>query len=552
VTGLAQLREAVVDAAAAVAGDRQRSSGGLAQPPKLERPPKPDFGDYSTNAALLLAPTLGGSPRDVAQRLGAELSERLGDRLERVEVAGPGFLNLFLADAWFRASLRGMLAAGVAFGGGGATRTERVDIEFVSANPTGPLTVASGRHAAYGDALARLLEFAGHSITREYYINDYGGQVRRLAESVRALARGEPVPEDGYQGEYVGQLIPAERAATAELDEIEREAVAACLRMIEATLERFGVHFDVWSSERALQEGGAESAVSQALELLAERGDTYRSEGALWLRSGAHGDDKDRVLERSNGERTYLGADVAHHRSKLERGFDRYIDVWGADHHGYVRRMQAAWEALGGEPGTLELIIMQFVHLLDRGARASMSKRRGEYVTLDELIDEIGVDAARYFLLARSHDTTVDLDLQLARERSNDNPVYYVQYAHARIASMLAKAGTARVAAALQAVTAEDGAVEAAPLEPAERTLLKKLEAFPLEIAEAAERRAPHRIASYALELAQDFTAFYRDCRVVGAEPESVESFRIALSVATQRTIARALGLLGVSAPDQM
>jgi arginyl-tRNA synthetase len=369
---------------------------------------------------------------------------------------------------------------------------------------------------------------------------------------VRALARGEPVPEDGYQGDYVAHLIPAERAATEELDELEREAVAACLRMIEATLERFGVHFDVWSSERALQEGGSESAVSKALELLEERGDTYRSEGALWLRTSSHGDDKDRVLERTNGERTYIAADVAYHRSKLERGFDRYVDVWGADHHGYVRRMQAAWEALGGEPGTLELLIMQFVHLLDRGARASMSKRRGEYVTLDELIDEIGVDASRYFLLSRSHDTAVDIDLQLARERSNDNPVYYVQYAHARIASMLAKAGGARVAAALDAVAAEDGAVGAVPLEPAERTLLKKLEAFPLEVAEAAERRAPHRIAGYALELAQDFTAFYRDCRVVGAEPESVESFRIALSVATQRTIARALALLGVSAPAQM
>jgi arginyl-tRNA synthetase len=551
-TGLAKLRAAVSDAAAIVAGNGAPAGSGKRLAPKLERPPKADFGDYSTNAALLLAPKVGGSPRDVAARLGEELTRSLGGQLERVEIAGPGFLNLYLADAWFVASLNGILAAGDAFGAGVAARCERIDVEFVSANPTGPLTVAHGRHAAYGDALSRVLQFAGHDVTREYYINDYGGQVRRLAESVRARARGEAVPEDGYQGDYVGELVPAERIATLSDAELEREAVAACLRMIETTLERFGVHPDVWSSERALQEGGAESAVSEGLRLLGEHGDTYRSDGALWLRTTAHGDDKDRVLERSNGERTYIAADVAYHRDKMQRGFDRYIDVWGADHHGYLRRMQAAWDALGGKPDTFEVVILQFVHLLDRGERSSMSKRRGEYVTLDELLDEIGVDAARYFLLARSHDTTVDLDLALARERSADNPVYYIQYAHARIASMLAKAGDTRVGTALEAVAAADALAQAAPLHPAERTLLKKLEAFPVEVAEAAERRAPHRIAGYALELAQDFTAFYRDCRVVGAEPESAESFRIALSVATRRTIASALGLLGVSAPERM
>jgi arginyl-tRNA synthetase len=343
-----------------------------------------------------------------------------------------------------------------------------------------------------------------------------------------------------------------------DLDALGREAVAACLAMIRATLERFGVSFDVWFSERQLHEGDP-SPVSRALAELDGQGELYRREGALWLRTSAHGDDKDRVLERSGGDHTYFLSDVAYHEAKLSRGFDRLIDVWGADHHGYVARVRAAFEALGGRPGALELIIMQFVHLIEGGGRASMSKRRGEYVTLDDLIDEIGADAARYFLLARSHDTTLDLDLDLARAQSSDNPVYYVQYAHARIASVLAKAGVERVAAALEDEWSgeESGAAGGAPdgavaLEPAERSLIKKILALPEEVAEAAERRAPHRIAAYALELAQEFTAFYRDCRIVGAEPRQVESFRLALAVAAQRTIARSLDLLGVSAPQEM
>ena len=554
-TGLAQLREAVAAAAAALAaGDDSGDRGAETAAPRLERPPKADFGDYSTNAALLLAPSVGRPPREVAEQLGDALALRLGGGLERVEVAGPGFLNLFLSDDWFRASLRAILGD-TGFGGGGAVRSERVDVEFVSANPTGPLTVAHGRHAAYGDALARILAFHGHDVTREFYVNDAGSQIRRLAESVRALARGEEVAEDGYRGDYVADLVPRERALALDLDELGELAAAACLELIRGTLARFGVRFDVWFSERELH-AGDDSAVRRALATLEQRGDLYRHEGALWLRTTAHGDDKDRVLQRSNGEYTYFASDIAYHADKLARGFDRYVDVWGADHHGYMRRMLAAWDALGGRPGTLDLLILQFVHLIDAGARSSMSKRRGEYVTLDELIEEIGADAARYFLLTRSHETTVDLDLELARERSADNPVYYVQYAHARIASMLEKAGAERVERALAAVATDSGgaavAGAGAALEPAERTLLKRLESFPAEVAEAAERRAPHRISGYALELAQDFTAFYRDCRVVGAEPEPVESFRIALSVAAQRTIARALDLLGVSAPQQM
>jgi arginyl-tRNA synthetase len=497
---------------------------------------------------MLLAGPLGDNPRAVAERLRGELEGSLGGAagsLERVEVAGPGFLNLFLSDDWFRSALTGLLAAGDAYGSGTAAAPERVLVEFVSANPTGPTTAASGRNAAYGDALARLLELAGHAVEREYYVNDYGTQVRRLGESIRARARGEPVPEDGYEGDYVTDLarrIPD--AATGDVDAIARAGVALLLQEIRATLHRFRVDFDVWFSEASLHEGSP-SPLEQSFAELEERGMTYRHDGALWLRSTDFGDEKDRVLERGTGEHTYLASDVAYHQDKRARGFDRMIDVWGADHHGYVQRTQAHFQALGGAPEALELVIMQFVHVVERGERASMSKRRGEFVTLDDLMDEIGVDATRFFLLQRSHDTTVDLDLDLAREQSAENPVYYVQYAHARIASMLRKAGAERVERALSSPLE-------APLEAAERSLIKRLIAFPAEAAEAAERRAPHRMASYALELAQDFTIFYRDCQVVGVEPEALESQRIALSVAAQRVIARSLGLLGVDAPDAM
>ncbi len=538
-TPLAQLHDAVRSAAAALAG----AEAGVVAAAKLERPPKPRFGDYSTNAALLLAPRLHRPPREVAAALGEELVRGLGERLDRVEVAGPGFLNLFLADAWFVEALAAALTAGAGFGGGGAAQPERIDVEFVSTNPTGPLTVAHGRHAAYGDALARILEFHGHAVTREFYINDYGSQVRRLGESVRAWALGEPIPEDGYRGAYVATLVPRERAASLDLDTLCAEAVAACLALVRATLERFEVSFDVWASERSLHEDGL---VAAALERLAAHGDTYTSDGALWMRTTDHGDDKDRVLERTDGEHTYFTSDIAYHQDKLARGFERLIDVWGADHHGYVRRMQAALAALGTPPGALDILILQFVHLIDSGGRSAMSKRSGDFVTLDALLDEIGVDAARYFLVQRSHDTTVDIDLELAVKRTNENPVYYIQYAHARIAGVLAKAGTERVEAALASVRLAE------PLHASERALLKRLLSFGAEVDEAAERRAPHRIAAFALELAQDFTAFYRDCRVVGAEPAGTESFRIALSVAAQRTIARSLALLGVGAPGEM
>jgi arginyl-tRNA synthetase len=541
---LLALREALEAAAAAIGGDAVPPSSRLT----LERPKKAGFGDYATNAAMLLAPVVGAPPRDVANQVGVELGARLGDRLDRVEVAGPGFLNLFLSDGWHAAALADVLAGGERFGAGTPATRERILVEFVSANPTGPLTAASGRHAAFGDALARLLEFAGHEVDREFYVNDAGSQVAKLGASIRARARGEEVPEDGYQGEYVAELaarIPG--AADADVDELARRGVELMLERNRATMEDYRVTFDRWFAESTLY-AGEPDAVQRAYEQLEAQGHLYRSEGALWLRTTDTGDDKDRVLERSTGEPTYFSSDIAYHADKLGRGYDRLIDVLGADHHGYIGRMKAAVAALGADPDRLEITIMQFVHVVEGGERSKMSKRAGEFITLDDLIAEIGVDAIRWFMLGRSHDTAVDLDLDLAKRQSSENPVYYVQYAHARISSIRAKAGEERVEAALAAV----GGTPAVALEPAERALVKKLLAFPEEVAEAAARRAPHRITAYALELAQSFTAFYRDCQVVGAEGEGVEDLRLALCVASQGTIAGALGLLGVTAPTSM
>jgi arginyl-tRNA synthetase len=545
-TPLTDLRHAVLAATVELTGGEQ-PQGTLT----LERPPRPDFGDYSTNAALLLAPVMKQPPRAVAEQLSEQLARELGDSVGKVEVAGPGFLNLFFDDAWFRAGVARVLDVGDRFGAGGATAPEKIDIEFVSTNPTGPLHVAHGRHAAFGDALARILAYHGHAVTREFYVNDFGSQIRRLAESIEAHAHGRPVPEDGYQGDYVAHLVDLEQAREMDLDALGQAAVKACLDMFRATLARFEVHFDVWFSERTLHEGDP-SPVDAELAELARRGESYHAEGALWLRTTAHGDDKDRVLERSSGDHTYLASDVAYHQNKLARGFDRLLNVWGADHHGYIGRMKASLAALGEDPDRLELLILQFVHLIEGGDRASMSKRSGEFVTLDDLIAEIGADAARYFLLARSADTTVDLDLDLARAESADNPVFYVQYAHARIASVLDKAGMVRVDGALGDLGWRDGTAALPDLDPAERSLVKAILAFPEEVAEAAARRAPHRIANYALALAQDFTAFYHACQIVGAGTPELESFRIALAVAARNTIASALRLLGVSAPQHM
>jgi arginyl-tRNA synthetase len=543
---LVGLREAVLSVSAELVPGASRPDA-IA----LERAKRPEFGDYATNAALLLAPASGSPPRELAERLGDALASRLGrGLLDRYEVAGPGFLNLFLSDGWMSAALARVLAAGSAYGAGGAERPERMLVEFVSANPTGPMHVGHARNASYGDSLARILSFHGHRVEREFYVNDAGSQIVKFGETIGAVARGEPVPEGGYKGDYVPELA-ASIDGVGQMEPLAagKAAVELMLDSIKATLAHFRVlPFDHWYYESALHEGDP-SPVARALALLAEQGESYESDGALWLRTTDYGDDKDRVLIRSSGEHTYFASDIAYHQDKRDRGYERQLDVWGADHHGYVKRMKAVYEALGGDPDELDLLIMQLVHLVNSGERAQMSKRAGEFVTLEDLIEEIGVDAARWYLLARSHDTTVDLDLDLAREQSSENPVYYVQYAHARIASLLAKAGEERVGEALEAVGASAAEHE---LHVSERALVNELLAFPGEVADSAVRRAPHRISAYALALAQSFTAFYRDCHVVGAEPVAVESFRIALSVASMRTIASCLELLGITAPERV
>ena len=541
---IAALRGAV-EAAARVLRDGEESE----PQPTLERPPKPELGDYSSNAAMLLARHLSDEPRTVAERLREQLAADAGlaPSLERIEVAGPGFVNFFLGDPWYLRALADLTAAGEDLGPAPTGRPERVLVEFVSANPTGPIHVGGGRHAAYGDAIVRLLRAVGHEVQREYYINDAGSQIDRFADSIAARMRGLEPPADGYAGTYVTEI--AERLKDEAVDPADRETVGRrgvelMLADVAGTLERFGVHFDSWFSERSLYDKGE---VDQALAELETRGHTYRSEDALWLRTSEFGDDKDRVLVRSSGEATYFMPDIAYHWDKLQRGFDRLIDVLGADHHGYVARIRAAIEALGGDADAFEVPIMSLVHVVEGGERVQMSKRTGDFITLDELLGDIGVDATRWFMLWRSHETTVDLDLELARSQSSENPVYYVQYAHARIASILRKAREGGSPPDRFPQTAER-----APLEEGEKALIKRLLEFPEEVRGAAARRAPHRICAYSTAVAADFHGFYRDCQVVGAEGEGVEASRLALCLATKRTIAAALGLLGISAPERM
>ena len=477
---------------------------------ELERPSDPTHGDYATNAALRLAGTLRRPPRELAAELAGQAATLPG--VERTEVAGPGFVNLFLSDEWIAGALAAILEAGDAFGAGSPDPRLRIQVEMVSANPTGPITVASARNGAYGDSVARLLEHAGHEVAREYYYNDAGAQMDRFRESVDAARRGEEPPPDGYRGAYV-QALAAEPG----------DPVAAMRGQIEASLERFRVHFDSWVNQSDIEKRVAE---------LLPRLDTYEADGTLWARTSAHGDDKDRPLVRSSdGSFLYFAADVAYVADKFDRGFDTAIYVLGADHHGYVARLKAAAAMLGYDAARVEVLLYQLVHLTRGDEQTKMSKRRGDVVFLDEFVDEIGVDAARWYLVNRGPDQTIEIDVDLAAERSQKNPVYYVQYAHARIAGILRNAAGA-------AVSIEP----TGPLAPEERELVKRLAELPAVVADAAEKRGPQSVPAYAIRVADDFHRFYHEHRVLESEQEP---FRLGLCRATQIVIARCLQLVG-------
>jgi arginyl-tRNA synthetase len=522
----------------------------------VERPRERSHGDWAANAALVAARPARRSPRDIAALIVRHLPAI--PHLQRAEVAGPGFVNFTLAPSWY-----GEVLARAARGGPGHARLEmgageRIQVEFVSSNPNGPLHIGHGRGGVVGDVLCRVLEYVGHPVEREYYYNDAGAQMERFSASLearylQALGGEAAVPEDGYHGDYLeewGRELAAEvgRALEESLPAERRAGVlrwglARAMRDIEETLALARIPFDSWFSEAELHRRGE---VEEAIRLLEERGHVYRADGALWFRSTEFGDEKDRVLVTGDGRYTYLAPDIAYHLDKFGRGFDRLINIWGADHHGYVPRMKAAVAALGFDPGRLELVITQMVNLFSGGEPVRMSTRAGEFVTFRRVIEEVGADAARYYLVAVSPDTTISFDLEEARRQSMENPVYYLQYAHARVCS-------------LEDFAAGRG-VERRPLEeadlsllthPAEIEVLKQADRLGEEVQEAAGRRAPHRVAAYGQDFATAFHKFYTDCRIVTDDPALTQA-RLWLVEASKSVLLAVLGLLGLSAPDRM
>jgi arginyl-tRNA synthetase len=521
----------------------------------VERPKSREHGDYATNVALQLAKKAGRPPREIA----TELAQRLEavDGIASVDVAGPGFLNVRV-----EAGAQGVVAAqvvdaGTTYGASDLFAGEKVNLEFVSANPTGPIHLGGTRWAAVGDALGRIFEMTGADVTREYYFNDHGAQIDRFARSLLASARGEPTPEDGYGGEYVGEIAAAvvqRRPDVMELPDDEArevfraEGVEMMFDEIKETLHEFGVDFDVYFHENNLHESGA---VARAVKRLEEMGNVYEKDGATWIRTEKYGDDKDRVIVKSDGEGAYISGDAAYYLDKKERGFDRCLIMLGADHHGYVGRLMALCAAFGDTPGKdLEILIGQMVNLLEDGRPLRMSKRAGTVITLDDLVEAIGVDAARYALARYTSDTTIDIDLALWTKQSSDNPVYYVQYAHARLSAILRNAGDLGVRPA-----GGDAFDPSLLSHEREGELLRALAEFPRVVAAAAQLREPHRVARYLESTASTFHKFYDVCRVLpigDEEPTPLHGARLLLVAATRTVFANGLRLLGVSAPERM
>ncbi|MER0465110.1 arginine--tRNA ligase [Bacillus cabrialesii subsp. cabrialesii] len=522
----------------------------------LETPKDKTHGDYSTNMAMQLARIAKKAPRQIAEELVASFDKGKAS-IEKLDIAGPGFINFYMNNQYLTKLIPTVLEAGDAYGETNIGNGERVQVEFVSANPTGDLHLGHARGAAVGDSLCNVLSKAGYDVSREYYINDAGNQINNLALSVEvryfeALGLEKPMPEDGYRGEdiiAIGKRL-AEEYGDRFVNEEESERLAFFreyglkyeLEKLRKDLENFRVPFDVWYSETSLYQNGK---IDTALEALREKGHVYEEDGATWFRSTTFGDDKDRVLIKKDGTYTYLLPDIAYHKDKLDRGFDKLVNVWGADHHGYIPRMKAAIEALGYEKGTLEVEIIQLVHLYKNGEKMKMSKRTGKAVTMRDLIEEVGLDAVRYFFAMRSADTHMDFDLDLAVSTSNENPVYYAQYAHARICSMLRQGE-------------EQGLKPAADLDfshiqsEKEYDLLKTIGGFPEAVAEAAEKRIPHRVTNYIYDLASALHSFYNAEKVIDPENKEKSRARLALMKATQITLNNALQLIGVSAPEKM
>jgi arginyl-tRNA synthetase len=545
------------------AWDRAIASGALPRLPEseptppieVERPANPEHGDLSTNLAMKLARPCRTAPMSIAMALAQEIAREAAmdpttTPIASAEVAAPGFLNLTLADRALESTVAAILATPSDWGRVAAGRPRAVNVEFVSANPTGPLHIGNARGAFVGDLLCRVLEAGGQHVTREYYFNDSGAQIRNLGASIAALRRGDPVPEEGYRGAYVHDLVaalPEEAwaAATepgADTDGLLGDWGAARVREgIEASLTRLGVRFDVWKSEGTLH---AEGWVDRAVERLRERGHVYEEDGAIWFRSTGFGDDKDRVIIRSNGEPTYFAADIGYVTEKFSRGFDHLIYIWGSDHHGTVARVRNAAEAMGYDREAVQMLLYSWVRFIRDGVEISMSKRSGEFITLDELLEEVGVDAARWFFASRAATSAIDFDIELAKKQSGENPVYYVQYAHARIASILRKAAGVGLAPAPSVEGSLGGAPEAA--------LARVVVRLPEVVEDAVATEETQGITAYATELATTFHAFYRDARVVDPEAPERSAARLALAEATRVTLANALGLLGISAPDSM